>query len=312
MEEWNDINGTKQYIKVLQKKKDAPILIYLHGGPGDAALPLVERMNAELAERYTLVIWEQRGAGKSYYPFSEEEITIDDFLQDLDALVDLLLSSFEQEKLCLMGHSWGSILGLMYIQQHPEKVQCYIGVGQVVCPQKMFEKSKEFLAEHLANSKMAQKIATIDTRFISKDWYADLLLLTGQLMQAGVSFYGKKSYISMYPHFLFSKEYTLKDCINRVKGAKQSLHKLWHQVMAVDFSEQTIFSVPIVLIEGAMDYQVSEELAYEFYQKIQSPKRYFRLNEAAHFPQWCRPDTFNQLVCSLDLDLSDSMEQLDM
>ena len=92
------LNGALQYISVRAEKKGAPLLLYLHGGPGDAALPLVLKFNRELEKHFTVVVWEQRGAGKSYYRFGAEQPTLDTFLQDLYALVSALLARFEAAK----------------------------------------------------------------------------------------------------------------------------------------------------------------------------------------------------------------------
>ncbi|WP_367881951.1 alpha/beta fold hydrolase, partial [Anaerofustis stercorihominis] len=74
-----EINGKPQYISIRAQKDNLPLLLYLHGGPGDSALPLVLKYNRELEEHFTVVVWEQRGAGKSYYDFKNDEITIDMF-----------------------------------------------------------------------------------------------------------------------------------------------------------------------------------------------------------------------------------------
>ena len=62
-----DLNGVPQFVSIRAEKENAPLLVYLHGGPGDAALPLVMKYNKMLEQQFTLVVWEQRGAGKSYY-----------------------------------------------------------------------------------------------------------------------------------------------------------------------------------------------------------------------------------------------------
>ena len=85
------INGALQYVSIRSEKENAPLLLYLHGGPGDAALPLVLKYNRDLEKHYTVVVWEQRGAGKSYYKFGPEGITIAHFLEDLHTLTELLL-----------------------------------------------------------------------------------------------------------------------------------------------------------------------------------------------------------------------------
>lgn len=123
-----DINGVPQFVSIRAEKENAPLLVYLHGGPGDAALPLVMKYNKALEQQFTVVVWEQRGAGKSYYKF-DGSITIDVFLHDLHTLVSYLLSRFHQNSLYLVGHSWGSILGLRFAQAYPEFVRTYIGCG---------------------------------------------------------------------------------------------------------------------------------------------------------------------------------------
>lgn len=83
---------------------DNPILIYIHGGSGDAALPLVEHFNSDLSKKYTLIIWEQRGTGKSYYKFKENEyLTIDRFVLDLKVLIEKTLVEFKKVKVMFTG-----------------------------------------------------------------------------------------------------------------------------------------------------------------------------------------------------------------
>jgi pimeloyl-ACP methyl ester carboxylesterase len=131
--EFIDINGTKQCISIRADNPQNPILLYLHGGPGDAALPLVAKYNRQIESCFVFVVLEQRGAGKSYYPFSTtEKITIDTFVDDIYALSLYLLKRFNQEKLYLIGHSWGSILGLKFIKRYPHLVHAYVGCGQVI------------------------------------------------------------------------------------------------------------------------------------------------------------------------------------
>ena len=132
-EEFLEINGRKQFISVRSKAEGLPLLLYLHGGPGDAALPLVRKYNSELEKCYTFVVWEQRGAGKSYYPFAENEpVSMRTFVEDIHSLVRYLLRRFGQEKLYLLGHSWGSVLGMTYVMQYPQLVHTYLGCGQVL------------------------------------------------------------------------------------------------------------------------------------------------------------------------------------
>ena len=70
------LNGVPQYVSIRAERDHLPLLLYLHGGPGDAALPLVLKYNSELEKHFTVVVWEQRGAGKSYYDFGDSNVTV--------------------------------------------------------------------------------------------------------------------------------------------------------------------------------------------------------------------------------------------
>ncbi|MBB4825905.1 pimeloyl-ACP methyl ester carboxylesterase [Sporosarcina luteola] len=299
---WYLLNGVKQYVHVISNNLNNPILIYLHGGPGDAALPLVEHFNDELSEKYTLVIWEQRGSGKSYYKFAEnEQLTINDFVYDLKALIDELLVEFKKDKVCLLGHSWGSIIGIKFIMSYPELVHYYIGVGQVISSNKQFEIIKKYVADHTSNENVKNKILGLDITFKQRTWFSDLMFLMNLLIKQGVSLYGKKSYSSLYKYFIFSKSYSLIDCINRLKGSKQSILKLWSDVVQTDFSNDKEFKVPIAFIEGEYDYHASSEVALDFFRKLTSPKLFYCMKDTAHFPQWTRAEAFNTIINSLEI-----------
>lgn len=298
---WYLLNGIKQYVYIIGTNVNHPILIYLHGGPGDSALPLVEHFNSDLSQEYTLVIWEQRGSGKSYYKFAEnEKLTINDFVLDLKVLTEKILADFGKKKVCLWGHSWGSIIGMKFILSFPELVEYYIGVGQVINSFEMFEKSKQYVANHINNTSQRYKVINLDVTFKQRLWYSDLMLLMNHLVKQGVSLYGEKSYISLYKYFIFSKEYSLMDCINRLKGSRQSILKLWNEVATIDFSHYKKFDVPVVFIEGEYDYHVPSEIVLNFYDKLISPKLLYYMKDSAHFPQWTRNKTFNTILNDLD------------
>ena len=127
------IGGINQYICIRGKNINDPILLFLHGGPGDAMLPVMTGINKDLEDDFIVVNWEQRGAGKSYYPFKEsDEIGIDTFISDTYELTKLLLKRFDKEKIYILGNSWGSVIAIQAVQQFPKLYYAYIGIGQVV------------------------------------------------------------------------------------------------------------------------------------------------------------------------------------
>jgi pimeloyl-ACP methyl ester carboxylesterase len=129
------INGVKQWILIQSRDTTQPILLVLHGGPGYAMLPLLRGCNPALEDDFVVVNWDQRGAGRSYSRrVPEDSMTLKQFLADLQALTLQLLKRFRRRKIYLLGHSFGSMLGLSAAKSHPENYFAYIGVGQVIGP----------------------------------------------------------------------------------------------------------------------------------------------------------------------------------
>lgn len=291
------INGVLQYVSIRAERKNAPLLLYLHGGPGDAALPLVMKYNRALEKSYTVVIWEQRGAGKSYYQF-QEAVTIDDFLQDLYELTKYLLDRFAQAALYLLGHSWGSVLGLRFIQLHPELVHTYIGCGQVVNMRKSCQEAYDFACRH-AGKKEWKRLQKIDCTYTADSWLKDLLFVTGQVVKHKGSLYGQTNYQKLITPFLGSKYYTISDLIRRQKGSLQAIQYLWQELMQVNFEGQTRYQVPIILIEGRHDSHVSSALAKKYFDTIETKKKFYWFEESCHFPQWSENERFHKVMDQL-------------
>lgn len=292
-----NLNGVPQFISIRAEKENAPLLVYLHGGPGDAALPLVMKYNKMLEQQFTVVVWEQRGAGKSYYKF-DGNITIDVFLKDLHVLVDYLLSHFHQRSLYLLGHSWGSILGLRFTSEYPELVRTYIGCGQVVNMKKSSKIAYDYALAH-ADKKSLKKLREIDYSYHGNTWLKDLLFVTKQVVKHKGSLYGRTNYNDLVLPFLFSRYYTLSDLIRRQKGSLQAIQYLWQEVMEIDFEAQTQYGVPIIFIEGRYDSHVSSVLAKKYFDRIETEKRFYWFEKSCHFPQWSESERFNRLLCDL-------------
>lgn len=127
------LNGRPQVIHLRGKNPRHPLVLWLHGGPGMPAPSLTYRYEEILDREFTFCYWEQAGSGASYFLSSSKppQLSFDQSLQDLDSLVHYLQARFKQEKIILVGHSFGSLLGALYSQQHPENLLTYIGVSQI-------------------------------------------------------------------------------------------------------------------------------------------------------------------------------------
>ncbi|MCR4703626.1 MAG: alpha/beta hydrolase [Saccharofermentans sp.] len=130
-----DINGQKQFISIRGKDKSNPVILFLHGGPLSPDAMVTYAYSNDLLDDYTFVCWDQRGCGRTYFANSDRDnstVSFEQALDDLDVLTDYLCERFGCEKIIILGHSYGTVLGSRYVFDHPEKVLAYIGAGQFV------------------------------------------------------------------------------------------------------------------------------------------------------------------------------------
>lgn len=132
------IGGVMHHFNIRGKNIENPVILFLHGGPGNPHAFINYHYQKYLEKDFTFVNWDQSGCGRTYYAnkmkYRENRITTEELLEDLNEIVDYLRDRFQQDKIILIGHSWGSVLGSIYIQDFPEKIQAYIGLGQVIDP----------------------------------------------------------------------------------------------------------------------------------------------------------------------------------
>ena len=126
------LGGVNQWVLIRGENAANPPLIVLHGGPGMSEMGFFRRFNAPLERQFTVVHWDQRGTGKSFdRRIPKSSMTLDQFVADLDELVDIVRRRFGKEKVAILGHSWGSALGPIYAARFPEKVSVYVGAAQI-------------------------------------------------------------------------------------------------------------------------------------------------------------------------------------
>lgn len=293
------INGIFQHVTIMAEEKDLPLLVFVHGGPGDGALPLILRYQSELARHFTLVIWEQRGAGKSFYEFGvHEKVEIADYIGDLHELIEYLLKRFKQKKVYLWGHDFGTIIGLRYIMEYPDTVKMYIACSQVVNMEKAMRLRLRYAIENSPRM-IANKLLKIDPTFSGDHAIKDLALLDKQITRLKGNLYDQKSTVSLQHIYLRCPAYTMFDYQRYRKGIAQSIEKLWPEIMTVNFESITHFAVPVLFVEGRNDKRLSSALAKTYFDKITSEKQWVWFEQSSHYPQWCEPQAFNTLMIDL-------------
>ncbi len=304
-----DAGGINQYLIIRGIEKTKPVLLFLHGGPGTPEFAYVKKHNPDLEKKFVVVHWEQRGAGKSYdKAIPAESMTVKQFVSDAKEVSEYLISKFQKEKIYLMGHSWGSFLGIHIIKSHPELFHCYFGVGQVVDQIKSETISFEWVNKQAQQKndkfglKKLARLALPKKEDSSKIWL-DYLLVQRTLVDkygGGLvrNYRGKRDVVLP---ILMSKEYNLLDKLNYAKGAFFSIHNLWNEIINTNLSE-TVLSVdlPVYFLHGLYDYQTTHKVAKNFYIHLEAPKKkFFTFEHSAHSPIFDEPEKFNGVVSDI-------------
>lgn len=153
-EEYISVNGIEHFLLHYPKVAGTPVLLYLHGGPGSFESLFAYELDAEWGDMFTHVHWDQRGAGKTLRRNKKSGMpeTVEQMLDDVHGIVEYLKRTYQADKIVILGHSWGSLLGSLYVQKHPENVLSYIGIGQVI---NMMENERMAYQETLEMAKKA-------------------------------------------------------------------------------------------------------------------------------------------------------------
>jgi pimeloyl-ACP methyl ester carboxylesterase len=130
-----EIGGIQQWITIKGRRCDNPVVLFLHGGPGNTLSPYADAIYGSWTNEFTLVQWDQRGAGRTYghNPSAENEgLSIERMSADGVELATYLIQHLGVRKIILMGSSWGSILGVHMAHARPDLFHAYVGTSQVV------------------------------------------------------------------------------------------------------------------------------------------------------------------------------------
>ncbi|HWD26340.1 MAG TPA: alpha/beta hydrolase [Rhizomicrobium sp.] len=294
VERW-DVGGLSQSVIIRGRDRSGPILLWLHGGPGSGQTPVARRFNGDLENDFIVVYWDQRYAGQSYDPSLPlpKGLTIAGYVRDLDVVVDRLRARFHKEKVVLVGQSWGTVLGVLYAQQHPEKVAAYVGIGQVTNTPENEALSYAFVLEQAGARGDAADIKTLTDlgpppRAGSIFTPRDLINKYGGFARGNLSL-GRMVMLS-----LTAREVNWRD-IAALYGA----HTYSNDMLNREFAHFTLdgghphFDVPMFIMAGRYDEYSVASLAHRFYERLTAPKKEFVwFEESGHNPNFEEPAKF--------------------
>ena len=301
-----NLGGLDQYLIIRGADKTKPVMLFLHGGPGSPEAAFMKHFNKDIENDYVMVYWEQRGAGKSYSKnIPTESMTLEQIISDTRELSEYLKKRFEQEKIFLMGHSWGSFLGMLTAYKHPELYYAYFGIGQVADQYKAEKISFEWVKQQaeLKNDRSAisalSKLTFPDSSGTVNEWI-DFLMVERRFVSkfgGGVT----REIKGMWPLVkivLNSPEYTFREKLNFMNSSMFCLENLWMEVINTNlFNHIDSMQIPVYVFNGIHDYQTPYAVAKDFFDQLEAPaKEFFTFENSAHSPCMEEVDKFNSIV----------------
>jgi pimeloyl-ACP methyl ester carboxylesterase len=305
-----NINGLRQSMIIRGKDSTKPVLLYLHGGPGDPEFPFVQYFNPGIEDLFVVCYWDQRGAGLSYSKnIPPESMTLEQFVDDAGKVSEYLIHRFNRKKIFLLGHSWGTMLGSFTVNKYPELYYAFIAVGQVGDQERAEKISYDFVLSKARELKDKRAIRNLEK--IGPPPYSDPKEAIDKMnieRKYVIRYGGAVKKGSFYPRaikpLLFCKEYRLKDKINYLKGMKFTKSYLWDVIMKSNlFKQIPSQKIPVYIIQGTSDYETSYVIAKEYFDSLQAPlKRFYTFDNSAHSPIFEEPEKFDTVLKEILLD----------
>jgi pimeloyl-ACP methyl ester carboxylesterase len=287
-----EIGGIRQWIRVRGRDRRNPILLLIHGGPASPDLP-----NSYLFERgwqdyFTVVEWDQRGSGKTYElndpKTVEPTLNAERMIKDAEELTAYLRKTYARRKIFVMGHSWGTFVGLSLAERRPDWLYAYIGAGQIIdFPAQERAGYAWVLAaakadgnaaavkelEAIAPYPEANGAVPFDKINTERKWSVHYGGLT----------HGRSSFDVWENAERISPDYSEADFKAIDAGSGLSFPHLLPEMIKADFTRVTQLRCPLLIFAGRYDYTTPNAPVRRWYDRVQAPsKQWVWFENSAH------------------------------
>jgi proline iminopeptidase len=301
------LGGLKQTIMIRGFSTDKPVLLYLNGGPGQSGMPFTRVVLNDLSRDFVIVDWDQRGTGKSYSAFEPgSSLTLTQAINDTLELTQYLRTRFGEQKIYLVGESWGSILGVLAAQRQPELFHAFIGSGQMVSPKETDRRIYNDVLELAAKTGNTQ--LTSKMQGYGQPPYADLPYANVFAMGQYDALYkpytpsqayrdlGNASGIGFYG--VMASEYNLIEKFNVLRGLIDTFTVMYPQLQQIDFRRDVKkLEIPTYILDGTSELSARRDLMLEWISTLETPqKQVFTIANAAHSVAFEQFETFDKIM----------------
>jgi pimeloyl-ACP methyl ester carboxylesterase len=295
------LGGLDQWVMIRGESADNPPLVLLHGGPGFSETRFFRLFNAPLEKSFTVVYWDQRGAGKSFYSdIPQSSMSVERFISDLDDLVDAVCGRLGKTKVVIFGHSWGSALGALYAARFPEKVAAYVGSGQY--------------GDAAAGEASSYTLALAEAQRRGKRRVLNKLREIGPPPHTAEQLWIERSCVArlegaMRPRAWWGlariavgvRESSMIDLPRTYRGFRFSLDAMWAEASRLNLLELAPrLEMPVFFFLGRKDHWVPPEASMAYFEALIAPsKKLVWFEESGHEPFADEPTKFNSAMAEV-------------
>ena len=301
------LGGVDQWLIIRGHDVNKPVLLFLSGGPGASEAARVLRFNQELEKHFVVVIWEQRGCGKSYPSLNpKSSLTVDQYASDLIELSEILRARFDEKKIYLVGHSWGTIIETRAVQQRPDLFHAYVGTAQMVDVLETDQIIYEMVLEHSR--------ATGDTKFVETlEKQGEPPYLGKSPIQPYSTLFGREYSLYEFPNItneayrrdgdilmlmLKQPEYGWLDRVYYLLGLMNTFNVVYPQLQDTDFRlDAASFDLPVYMMLGRHDMNNPYQIPEEYFNLLEAPsKKLYFFEESGHGLIWEEAEKFHDIM----------------
>jgi pimeloyl-ACP methyl ester carboxylesterase len=287
-----EIGGIRQWITVRGRDRRNPILLVIHGGPAAPELPNRYLFEPPWTDYFTVVEWDQRGAGKTFALNDPAAVAptmhVARFVSDAEELTAYLRKTYARQKIFVIAHSWGTVIGLALAERRPDWLYAYIGVGQIIDMREGERVGYAWVLDQARNADNAQAVKEltaiapypepdgalpIDKINVERKWSVHF----------GGLAHGRQNFDWWENAEKISPDYSAADFKDIDEGSAFSFPKLLPDLAATDYSRLTRLGCPVIIFAGRYDYTTPTAPVRTWFDKLKAPsKRWIWFENSAH------------------------------
>jgi pimeloyl-ACP methyl ester carboxylesterase len=277
------IGGIKQWISIKGEDEKNPVLLFLHGGPGNSVMGYDEKFTKNLQRHYLVIQWDQREVERTAkLNRSDKPLTVLLIENDAVEMINYLRKRFSQKKIYLAGHSWGGFLGLKLASDYPDLLEAYFAISPMIWQ----NESERFSLE------WAKKRAEKRGNQIEQE---ELNAVVIPFKTANDVFRHRKWVMKEMGSKPASKEF--------VDHWAATWLALFQEASQVNFLESSPeIKCPIYFFIGTRDFITYFKLADDYYKMVKAEKKnLFWFTDSGHSPNLTESKKFQEIVISLKM-----------